>query len=451
MRNITFIILFTSFSILSQEFKVGADISFYKKIYDYYGEFYENGEKKDLFDILNDNGFNLIRQRIWHTPEEGYHNLSEAVLMAFRAKQRNMDFMLDFHYSDNWADPGKQWKPAYWENLDFDNLKDSIYTYTFNTLSFLKSMNLTPEYVQIGNEISCGFLWYDGNICGEYNTPEQWAKFTDLLKSAISAVKDVSEDIKIIIHTDKGGDNVSCNWFFDNVLSYNVEFDIIGLSYYPWWHGTLDDLKYNLDELSIKYNQEIMLTEVAYPYTLDGNDNLNNFVWNNNQLLPQYPASVENQELYFNELISYLKSKPKVKGLCYWEPAHISLPFFTSVWENLTLFDFEGNLLTSINAFKVSTTSVFNFHSTTNKFYVLEAFPNPFNNTTQILFSLPEAGKINLEVYDLLGRRTDYFTKSFNAGIQSYSFNFQDYSSGVYFYNITFNNTSFQGKLVYIR
>jgi arabinogalactan endo-1,4-beta-galactosidase len=335
----------------------GADISFLQEIEDDGGIFREDGSPRDLLDILKDHGFNYARLRIWHSPPAAYCGLESTLVMAARIKAKGLGLLLDFHYSDTWADPGRQSKPAAWANLGFDSLKDSVYEYTRLVMMRLKSQNTPPDMVQLGNEITCGMLWDDGRVCGALDTPRQWQKLGELLSEGIRGVHaagDAADSVRIMIHIDRGADAAGSTWFFDNLIAQGIDFDVIGLSYYPWWHGTLEDVAANLDTLALRYGREIVLVETAYPWTLDWEDGMHNIVGLPGQLLPGYPASVSGQEEFLTDLMALVARIPMGRGagLFYWEPDYVSTRSMGSPWENLTLFDFEGNLLPSITAFE---------------------------------------------------------------------------------------------------
>ena len=226
---------------------------------------------------------------------------------------------------------------------------DSIYAYTYNVIQAFDAIDALPDMVQIGNEIISGFLWPEGRVGGSYNTPQQWEQFTTFLKTARNAVIDAVPDttIPIMIHIDKGGDNAGSRWFFDKLNDYQVPFDIIGQSFYPWWHGTLSQLSQNLNDLSTRYNKEIIVVEIAYPWTLQPYDNVSNIVGNSSQLHSGYPATVQGQFNYLYDLIEIVKNVQNNKGVgvFYWAPEYISVQPIGSPWENLTLFNFQrGNV-----------------------------------------------------------------------------------------------------------
>lgn len=340
----------------------GADISFLPKIEDHGGVYTDGGLPGDLFDILADHGVNLIRLRLWHTPAEGYCDLDDILAMAQRAQAAGMDLLLDFHYSDTWADPAHQTKPAAWAALPFAALVDSVRARTRDVLAALIAQGTPPVMVQLGNEITPGMLWDDGRVGGSFNTSEQWAQLAQLLGAACDGVSDAfapDPEPLIMIHSDRGGDNGGCQWFFGNLLGQGVEFDLIGLSYYPWWHGTLADLEANLDDLAVRYGKDIVLAEVAYPWTLGWFDDTHNPVGLPEHLLPGYPDTPAGQRAFLETIFSMIADVPdgRGRGVVYWAPEWITTPTFGSGWENVALFDETGEVLPGLEAF-LPTTSV---------------------------------------------------------------------------------------------
>lgn len=243
---------------------IGADISFLPQLEAEGMQFYDKGEKKDAFQILKDHGFNYIRLRIFVNPENdngyspqlGYCDLKSTLHMARRVKEAGMDLLLDFHYSDTWADPQKQFKPKAWEGLHFNALRDTLKSYTKSVLLSLKDQGTMPEMVQIGNEINHGMVWPEGHIANLDNLAE-------LLIAGTQAVKEVDTSTKIMMHVALGGQNEETVFWFDNMIARGVEFDLIGLSYYPKWHCTLDDLNANMLDLIDRYQKDINVVEYS--------------------------------------------------------------------------------------------------------------------------------------------------------------------------------------------
>jgi arabinogalactan endo-1,4-beta-galactosidase len=241
---------------------IGADISFLPQFEDRNMKFIENGQEIDAIALLHEHGFNYIRLRIFvnpknkngYAPDKGYCDLANTLTMAKRIKNAGMKLLLDFHYSDYWADPQQQFKPLSWSDLDFEALKDSLKTYTTNVLQAFEKQGTMPAMVQIGNEINHGILWPDGHI----GHPDQLAA---LLKAGVEGVNVVDPNLPVMMHLALGGQNEEAVVWRDNMLARGVTFDIIGLSYYPRWHGTLDDLKANLNDLAHRYHKPLNVVE----------------------------------------------------------------------------------------------------------------------------------------------------------------------------------------------
>ena len=244
-------------NLTEKTFILGMDVSFMDEIEQHGGSYSDvDGKEQDLLSILKINDANAIRLRIWNDPVGGFCNLERTVEVAKRIKEQGLKFLLDFHYSDRWADPANQWKPKAWENLSYEELQRAVCMYTADVLRTLKEHDALPDMVQVGNEITPGMLWNEGRVGGEeHDTDEQWERFAGLVKYGIAAVKSVDADIQIMIHIDRGGDNAESRKFYDRFEALGVEFDIIGLSYYPWWHGTLDALRDNLHDLAERYGK----------------------------------------------------------------------------------------------------------------------------------------------------------------------------------------------------
>ncbi len=256
----------------SAGFIIGADISWVQQQENRGRRFSDDGVEKDILNILKEHGFNYIRLRIFHSPKapkgyskEGYCDLEHTLQMSRRIKAAGMGFLLDFHYSDTWADPGKQYKPQAWQGLSFDKLVKAVHDYTKNVMIALKDQGTPPQIVQIGNEINHGFIWPDGST-------KNWDNFAALLKAGIQAVKEANPSAKIMLHIACGGQNAQSRNFLDNVLKRGVEFDVIGESYYPRWHGTLEDLRNNLNDLARRYKKPIVVVEYSAPNVRQIND-----------------------------------------------------------------------------------------------------------------------------------------------------------------------------------
>ncbi|MDH6342795.1 arabinogalactan endo-1,4-beta-galactosidase/enterochelin esterase-like enzyme [Parabacteroides sp. PFB2-12] len=241
---------------------IGADVSWIPLQEDRGIRFSQNGQEKDALEILKDNHFNWIRLRLFVDPtaengysKEGYCGLESTIAMAKRVKASGMKFLLDFHYSDTWADPGKQFTPAAWSDMKGSALEGQVYRYTHETIKRFMDEGVCPDMVQVGNEIQNGMMWPQGKINDSYRS------FAVLLRCASAAVRAANPDIKIMVHIACGGQNEKSIKFFDKIIRNDVKFDIIGQSYYPEHHGTLDDLENNLNDLANRYRKKIIVVE----------------------------------------------------------------------------------------------------------------------------------------------------------------------------------------------
>lgn len=267
---------------------LGADISFLPELESRGEKFSDNGVQDDAIDILKKHGFNYIRLRIFNDPAEqkgyspgkGFCDLEHTKAMAKRIKAAGMKFLLDFHYSDTWADPGKQYKPAAWAGEDFPALKKSVHDFTVKVMQELKDQGTTPDMVQVGNEINHGMIWPEGSI----NNLDSLAQ---LIYAGITGVKAVSPSTSIMLHIALGGQNTESRFFLDAMAERKVPFDVIGLSYYPKWHDTLTDLRNNMADLAKRYPQQVMVAEYTQlkpevndiAFTVPNGKALGTFIW----------------------------------------------------------------------------------------------------------------------------------------------------------------------------
>ena len=228
----------------------------------------DSGAVEDCFKILKDHGINSIRLRTWVNPSNdraaGHCSKAETVAMAVRAKQWGMRVMIDFHYSDSWADPGKQVKPKAWEGLTFDQLQQALYDYTFDVMMALKIANIKPEWVQVGNETPGGMVLPEGSS-------NNWPQLAKLINKGYDAIKAVCPTSKVILHIDQGNNNARFQWWFDAAKANGAKYDVIGLSYYPYWlsdaHSdytySINDLAANLKDMASRYGKQVMVVEVG--------------------------------------------------------------------------------------------------------------------------------------------------------------------------------------------
>lgn len=266
--TIAFLLLFfcglswTSFSAETVPYSIGADVSWVQQQEDKGLTFTDEGVKGDVLEILSKKGFNWIRLRLFVDPtadmgysKQGYCDLEHTLVVAKRVKAAGMKFLLDFHYSDTWADPGKQFKPSSWEGLTGKALEKKLFQYTMEVLLRFKKEGVLPDMVQVGNEINHGMVWPNGK------SDSTLMLLSGLLRSGCKAVRSVSPKMQIMIHIACGGQNQESVWFLDKILRNGVRFDVIGQSYYPEYHGTLEDLKTNLTDLVNRYHKPVVVVE----------------------------------------------------------------------------------------------------------------------------------------------------------------------------------------------
>ncbi len=331
-------------AIAADHFYTGADLSYINEMEDCGAVYRDKGEKVDPFTFFATQGTKLVRVRLWHNAEwTNYSNLDDVTKTLQRAKTNNMKTLLDFHYSDTWTDPEKQFIPKAWAHItDTNTLAKTLYDYTIATLSALDKKNLLPDMVQVGNETNIEILQLEKNIV--HGIPD-WQRNATLLNSGIKAVRDYSKTankkIGIILHIAQPENAL---WWFKQAAENGVtDFDIIGLSYYPQWSTyKLPQLPAAISELKTAHNKEVMIVETAYPWTLQNFDKAGN-VLDNKAVQPEFPATAKGQLLYLLTLTQLVK-KAGGLGVIYWEPAWVSTRCKTlwgrgSHWENASFFD----------------------------------------------------------------------------------------------------------------
>ena len=297
----------------------GMDISFLQEYMEKGMKTYDlDGTPTDPLKLAKKHGVNAMRLRIWHTPENvpesgGYCSLERTIAMAKKIKQEGFDFLLDFHYSDWWADPGKQRKPMAWENLHGTELEEAVYTYTKKVLCALKEADAMPDMVQIGNEIRSGLLFPDGEL-------PDYASMVRLVNAGIRAAREIGgKELLIMIHLDQGGRYFYLKDWFDRAFEAGLsDFDVIGLSYYPFWHGTFNDLKETTKKLIQDFKKPIILAETAHAWR----KSKNGFIDEAQEKIAGFAASPLGQRMVLdmdNTIMASLSDKMG-RGIYYWEP-----------------------------------------------------------------------------------------------------------------------------------
>lgn len=357
--TLMFLILLVSCSELETEMLVdpfgnskleyGSDFSIMKKMEEFGGVYKIEGVEKEGLQIFKENGYSWARLRIFHSPDikgQVCNDLEYTLGLAKKAKFFGFKILLNFHYSDTWADPGHQITPKAWENLPLKVLNDSVYNYTKMVIETMELKGVLPDMVQIGNEINNGMLWPHGKIWIE-DEVGNWRGITELLKAGINGVKDArnASHIPVMIHAATGGNKIASHIFYRNIIDNGVEFDVIGLSYYPWWHGSFDLLEKTIYSLSAIFEQDISVVETAY-YSNNWYPEPNEWVLN----VRPYPPTAKGQYLFLAELAKRLKQYPRVKTVFYWKPDELDIPESKIPFLGRSLFDKDGNAREGISA-----------------------------------------------------------------------------------------------------
>lgn len=335
---------------VAPKFLVGGDVSEIPEVEAAGGKYTYKGKTGDVFQILKKAGWNFVRFRVWNAPREGYCDIAHTLEMAKRAKAAGMTISIDFHYSDWWADPGKQNKPAAWKSLSQEDLAKAVYDYTKDVVGGLVDQGTRPYMVQIGNEITPGMLWPEGRL--KSDDSQKWKDLAQLVNAGIRAVHDVQGKTRILtmIHLDRGGDNKASRWWFDHAIAEGIDFDTIGLSYYPFWHGTLEAMTENVNDLATRYGKPVYIVETAYPWTIDKARGPGFAM--TEKLVPGYDPNPEGQAKFVSKVIDIVRQVPdgRGRGVLYWAPTWISTPKNHIPWSNMALFDDSGNALPGVDA-----------------------------------------------------------------------------------------------------
>lgn len=328
--------------VVVDDFIRGADMS-YLPLIESEGTIYNhNNMAEDPITTLKNAGCNAIRIRLWKNPSDAHSGLTAVKALAQRVKAAGLKVWLTVHYSDTWADPGNQTKPVAWQSMDFNTLKTSVTTYTNEIMT-----EINPDIIQIGNETNDGMLWPEGKL----STNE--SQYLQLVSAATTAVRNKSTTTKIMLHY---AGITGSDWFFSKVA--NVDYDYIGLSYYPIYHGTnLVTLQNTMNSLGNTYNKKVLIAETAYPFTLGWNDYTNNIVGLENQIIPAFQPTNAGQKGFLSAIKNTVKQSSCGLGFCYWGGEWVAFRGPTSTngspWENQALWDFNNNSLPIMDAFNV--------------------------------------------------------------------------------------------------
>lgn len=459
------VIFISSLQAIGQGFLFGADLSYVNEMEDCGVVYKENGSPVDPYQLFADHNCGIVRLRLWHTPAwydnlnggQRYSDLSDVRKSILRAKSANMQVLLDFHLSDNWADPQKQRVPATWEAVvgNLPLLKDSLYNYVKATLLSLHADGLLPDMVQIGNETNKGILLSPQQDNGPWVL--DWPRNAALFKRAIEAVRDVEtqteQPIKVALHIAGPADS---GWLMQGFWNNGVtDFDVIGMSYYWAWHKPTDiaDAANVVAQLKQSYpGKEVMIFETGYIWTTQSNDAAANII---GETHPNYtPASPENQRKWLVDMTQAVISKGAT-SVMYWEPAWVSSTCSTqwgqgSHQEHATFFDFDENLLPAggMGWMEHNYTGI-NPVNEPIKPYSFEVYPDSSGRLLNMRFSgIDEDMSLKINLFDAQARLVASQTMDANS---PNGFTLPDLSTGIYYLAVFAEGNALGTKKVWLR
>lgn len=363
------------------EYIKGADLSTLLEVERCGGKFYKDGVQGDAIEILKSSGFNWVRLRVWHNPYDAQGNsygagvcdLPTLLATAKRVKAAGMNFLLDIHYSDFWTDPGKQYPPKAWQGMGPDQLEQAIYDYTKELLAACAQEGVSPQMVQVGNELTNGMLWPAAQLWKDGGPVDNWENLSRFLAAGVKAVREDLPSAKVMIHLDNGGNHQLYLDWFGNYFSRGGDCDVIGLSFYPFWHGTLADLKANLDDIGPRFGKPLVLAEVSMGFSTESYAKYEQLADDQRKGAPTrpdliakvgFPMTPQGQADFTAAMMKVLEEVPGGygRGFFWWEPAWIPVPGSGwanqpgweyvkekgpggNEWANQALFDYEGNAL----------------------------------------------------------------------------------------------------------
>lgn len=365
------------------KFVKGMDLSTLLELERCGAKYYDHGQEMDILDIMKKYDVDTIRLRIWNDPWSedgksygaGENDVKTTLEIAKRVTAAGFGVLMNFHYSDFWADPGKQIKPKAWKDYSVDELEQAVYDFTLETMELFKKEGVNITMVQVGNELSNGLLWPEGMIREDLGKTE-YDNVARFVSAGIRAVRKVTPDAGVMIHLDNGGNNELYRRWFDHYVERGEDFDMIGLSYYPFWHGTMDMLIDNMNDIAERYHKDLVIAEVSMGYTMDDYKSYEKLTDEERKGYATRPALVEKIEFPMTVQGQYDFTKTLLerlltvkdgrgKGFFWWEPAWIpvagsgwatpeSLKYMNdpgpcgNEWANQALFDYEGNALPTL-------------------------------------------------------------------------------------------------------
>ena len=326
---------------------LGADISAMQRTLDLGYKYYDSaGVQKDPHDLLKAAGANYARFRVWNAPPSGYNNKPKVLQAAKAAKNKGMKILIDLHYSDWWADPGQQNKPAAWWTHNISQLETDVYNHTYDMCNSLKAQGTTPDSMQIGNEINVGMLWNEGKVVNN-----DFTNLAKLLKAGYNAVKACNSGTQVFIHTANANSMANARWFYDGIKAKGVSWDVTALSYYCYWHGSMSNMTSVVADMKSRYGKSVVIVETAYPFTEGNADSQPNNA--SGPSLCGYPATWAGQAQAFTAIQNAARNGGAV-GVFYWEPTWYAVPGNgwdpTNIngtgnsWDNQAIFDWGGKM-----------------------------------------------------------------------------------------------------------
>ncbi|MDY3888127.1 MAG: glycosyl hydrolase 53 family protein [Agathobacter sp.] len=364
-----------------RKFVKGMDLSTLLELERCGARYYDKGQERDILSIMKDYDVDTIRLRLWNDPKSesgewygaGNNDLSETIAIGKKVTEAGFGVLLNFHYSDFWADPGKQIKPKAWKDFGMEELEKAVYDFTKESLEKILDEGVNVTMIQVGNELSNGLLWPEGRV-------PNYDNIYRLVSAGLKACREIDSKIPLMIHLDNGGNNALYREWFDNFTQRGGDFDYIGLSYYPFWHGSLDMLEYNMNDIAERYGKDLIVAEVSMGFTMESyqqyeklSDEERKGYATKPSLVEKidYPMTIQGQKDFTED---FLNRVGKVtgnhgKGFFWWEPAWIPVPgsgWATPAslkymndpgpcgneWANQALFDYDGNVLPALEVIR---------------------------------------------------------------------------------------------------
>ncbi|MCI5614425.1 MAG: glycosyl hydrolase 53 family protein [Agathobacter sp.] len=364
-----------------KKFVKGMDLSTLLELERCGARYYDKGQERDILAIMKDYDVDTIRLRLWNDPKSesgewygaGNNDLSETIAIGKKVTEAGFGVLLNFHYSDFWADPGKQIKPKAWKDFGMEELEKAVYDFTKESLEKILDEGVNVTMIQVGNELSNGLLWPEGRV-------PNYDNIYRLVSAGLKACREIDSKIPLMIHLDNGGNNALYREWFDNFTQRGGDFDYIGLSYYPFWHGSLDMLEYNMNDIAERYGKDLIVAEVSMGFTMESyqqyeklSDEERKGYATKPSLVEKidYPMTIQGQKDFTED---FLNRVGKVtgnhgKGFFWWEPAWIPVPgsgWATPAslkymndpgpcgneWANQALFDYDGNVLPALEVIR---------------------------------------------------------------------------------------------------